>query len=259
MILTVHVVVIGGMLLQGCKDTSTKDPANNNNPLSDSSSVVANPANTPGGPSPTVDVPPPLNPGVNNTVSGPAVTPIPVPLPTQPMAAESPKTPEALPVSATGEKEYVIVSGDRLAAIAHKNGITLKALMDANPGINATKLQINQKIQIPAGIAGVTTPHGTGAAPVPGIDSTAADSAFYTVKPGDMLLKIAKSHGTSVKKIMAMNDLKTTSIRAGQKLKLPASNAAPSAPTTGPAGGAVPSATASVTRVSGATSPVAAN
>ena len=39
--------------------------------------------------------------------------------------------------------------GDTLGAIAHKNGISLKALMEANPGVNPKKLQIGQKIQIP--------------------------------------------------------------------------------------------------------------
>jgi LysM repeat protein len=46
--------------------------------------------------------------------------------------------------------------------------------------------------------------------------------ANYTVKSGDTLGKIARAHGTTFKKIMAMNDLKTTGIRVGQKLKLPA-------------------------------------
>ena len=53
-------------------------------------------------------------------------------------------------------------------------------------------------------------------------DAGAADGAVYVVKTGDTLGKIARLHGTSYKKLMALNDLKTTSIRPGQKLKLPA-------------------------------------
>jgi len=258
MIVAVHVVVIGGMLLQGCRDTA-KDPANNNNPLSDNNPAVTNPANTPPAPTTSVDVPPPLNPTVNNTVPGPAVTPGSA-TQTQPsLTAEPPKvTPEVLPPT-TGEKDYVIVEGDRLAAIAHKNGVTLKALMEANPGINPTKLQIKQTIHIPASIAVAAAAHGAGANPASTMDA-AADSALYTVKSGDVLLRIAKTHGTTVKKIMAMNDLKTTSIRAGQKLKLPAAAAAPSAPSvTAPATAAAPTATPTVTRVSATPTPMAAN
>ena len=71
-----------------------------------------------------------------------------------------------------------------------------------------------------------------------GGESTAAEGEVYTVKSGDMLLRIAKAHGTTVKKIMALNDLKTTSIRAGQKLKLPAARAASSEPASTPAAAA---------------------
>jgi LysM repeat protein len=48
------------------------------------------------------------------------------------------------------------------------------------------------------------------------------DATTYTVKSGDTLSKIAKQNHTTFKKIMALNDLKTTSIKVGQKLKLPA-------------------------------------
>jgi LysM repeat protein len=47
------------------------------------------------------------------------------------------------------------------------------------------------------------------------------DAAVYTVKSGDTLFKIAKLNHTSYKKIMALNDLKTTTVKLGQILKLP--------------------------------------
>ncbi|HWY31238.1 MAG TPA: LysM peptidoglycan-binding domain-containing protein, partial [Candidatus Acidoferrum sp.] len=53
----------------------------------------------------------------------------------------------------------------------------------------------------------------------------------YTVKSGDTLHKIAKRFGTSVKAIEAENNLSTTKIKVGQKLKIPgkAETAAPEA------------------------------
>jgi LysM repeat protein len=46
---------------------------------------------------------------------------------------------------------YKIKSGDTLSQIAKKNGMTLKALLGANPGIkNANKIRVGQSIKIPS-------------------------------------------------------------------------------------------------------------
>ncbi|MGJ8649883.1 MAG: LysM peptidoglycan-binding domain-containing protein [Opitutaceae bacterium] len=54
--------------------------------------------------------------------------------------------------AATGSaaSTYSIQSGDNFAKIAGKLGISLQALLDANPGVNPRALQIGQKIAIPA-------------------------------------------------------------------------------------------------------------
>jgi LysM repeat protein len=45
---------------------------------------------------------------------------------------------------------YVVKKGDTLFGIAKKNGITLKALMDANPEVtDPKKLRVGQKLKIP--------------------------------------------------------------------------------------------------------------
>ena len=56
----------------------------------------------------------------------------------------------------------------------------------------------------------------------------------YVIKSGDTLTKIAKSHGTTVKAIEADNNLSTTKIKVGQKLKIPAAAAASVAPAPAP-------------------------
>ena len=43
----------------------------------------------------------------------------------------------------------------------------------------------------------------------------------YKVKKGDSLRKIAREFGISYKKIMKVNELKSTAIRVGQILKIP--------------------------------------
>jgi LysM repeat protein len=53
---------------------------------------------------------------------------------------------------------------------------------------------------------------------------------MYTVKSGDTLTKIAKAYGTTVKAIESENNLTTTEIKVGKKLKIPAKAAAAPAP-----------------------------
>ncbi len=45
---------------------------------------------------------------------------------------------------------YSIQSGDNFAKIASLKGVALQALLDANPGVDPRRLQIGQKINIPA-------------------------------------------------------------------------------------------------------------
>jgi LysM repeat protein len=46
-----------------------------------------------------------------------------------------------------GPGEYVVAKGDNLGSIAKKAGISLKAILDLNPGVNANRLQIGQKLK----------------------------------------------------------------------------------------------------------------
>jgi peptidoglycan DL-endopeptidase LytF len=251
MILAVHVVVIGGMLMQGCRDTApAKDTTKTDSSTSGASdtspaggTATATPAPTSA--TPVADVPNNVNPQMSNAYNSTVTTaPAPQVQPqVQPVSTGSAANamPSAKPGDITGTAgEYVIVKGDTLAAIAHKNSISLKVLAEANPGVNPKKLKVGQKLQIPAGTSAVAATASAGAASATA-ETAGAEGSLYTVKSGDNLLKIAKAHGTSYKKIMALNDLKTTSIHAGQKLKLPAPK------------GSEPASTAEPTKVSAAT------
>jgi LysM repeat protein len=257
------------MLVQGCNNTSSKDQAklDGGSSLSNETTTAAvPPPYTPPAPAPIADAPV-TNPSLSATAAGAplSATPAPMTPPTTGLVS-TPKSTDFVVPGATGEtKEYVIAKGDTLAVIAHKHGLSLKALEEANPNVNAKKLQIGQKVQIPAATAALATTTTKEGAPAAGAEAAPADGSVYVVKSGDILLKIAKAHGTTVKRIMAMNDLKSTSIRAGQKLRLPAaktSTTEPAATTTTAASAALTPAPAP-TRVSAATpvpgTPVAAN
>ena len=202
-VLAVSITGLVAVLIQGCK---REKPSDELNPPSVDTSMTNFDNGTNASP---LEV---SNPAV---VIPPIVTNLPVIAPIEPLAV--------------GGADYVVVKGDSLAKIAKKNGVTLKALQAANPGVVPTKLKIGQKLSIPAG--GSATSSST--APTSAV-SGATTTASYTVKSGDTLTKIAKAHGTTVQAIESANGLSTTKIKVGQKLKIPskgeAAAAAPVAP-----------------------------
>jgi len=254
MIFAVHIVVLGGILMVGCNNPS-KDKAKTDlntdvsgGPAS-SSPMSATPTDlAPPAPSTATAVTSPSLPGG----SSPTTPMSPLPAATSPVLPAAPITPSVATIpAATGGSVYVIAAGDTPNTIAKKNGVSLKALEEANPGIDAKKLQIGHKLQIPASVA-ATTPEPSKA----GAESTTAassDASIYVVKTGDNLAKIAKAHHTSVNAIETLNAMKTSAIKAGQKLKVPvlkmaSAEAAPASPATPAAPAAAPAMPASPVR-----------
>jgi len=218
-ILAIHVVVLGALLIQGCKrddkDTASNPPTND---------VGAVPSFTPSNDLPVTAVasnpnPPPafatsVPPAITANTGLPPVPPAPL--------ISSPATSSGFAESAA-PIDHTIMKGDTFASLSAKYGVTTKAIQAANPDVSPTKLKIGQKIKIPAKSATAAgNNNGTGAATLAASDS--GDS--YVVKSGDTLGKIAKARGTTASAIQKMNNLPTTQIRVGQKLKLPAAKAA---------------------------------
>lgn len=83
----------------------------------------------------------------------PAPTPPPTPEPTD-IFVESPEPapsaePTAAPTAAAGTR-YKVKKGDTMWAIAQRYGITLKALREANPDVDPTKMRVGTVLVIPA-------------------------------------------------------------------------------------------------------------
>jgi len=192
-VLAVGVAGLAAMLIQGCKRTPSGEVTDTSTPSIDTNTPAIADTNAP-----AIDT--------NMPVMAP---------PTVTSNAPAAYTPPAVPAA----MEYTVVKGDILETIAKKNGVTLKALEAANPGVVPTKLKIGQKLTIPAG--GTAAPATT--------DSTGGGAAgeVYVVKSGDSLFKIAKQFGTTVKAIETANNLSTTKIKVGQKLKIPAKTQPP--------------------------------
>jgi LysM repeat protein len=94
----------------------------------------------------------------------------------------------------------------------------MRAITDANPGVDSSKLKIGQKLKIPAASTASATASAHSASTGNG---AAGAEQSYTVKSGDNLMKIAKDHAVSLKSLRSINALKTDQIKVGQKLKIP--------------------------------------
>jgi LysM repeat protein len=201
-VLAISVTGLVAMLIQGCK---RENP--DNNPPPETNNAPAVDTNVP-----AIDTnAPPMG---TNVAAAPAPTPMVPPPVVQPPVAEPP---------AASGATYEVVSGDTLAKIAHKNGVTLKALEAANPGVDPKKLKPKQKLNLPAATtaAGAATP----ATAAPGASEASGGEKTYTVKSGDTLSKIAKHHHVTLHALRSANSLTTDHIKVGQKLNIPAGNA----------------------------------
>ncbi len=199
-IAALHIVFIGGLLMQGCKKPEEK-------PVTQE--VAPDP------------LPPMPDPSTNLPPTNVATT-IPTNVAPEPTGTVAP---DPLPFAAPDAKEYIVARGDNFSTIAKRNQVSIKAIEQANPGVNSTKLKVGQKLQIPASNA--TRDPANSPAP-PSNDN--GETKTYVVRAGDMLEKIANRHGTTAKTIMRLNNLKTTMIKPGQKLKLPTKSASAESP-----------------------------
>jgi len=216
-IVAVHMVFLGGLLMQGCKREDPTDTANIVlPPLEDSTNYPAPPLwedPTNFAPLPSVTNIPPAAPDSPPGIGGNALPALPPDLyPTNPPSIDPEPAPAPEP---QGMAEYKVQKGDYFFSIARKFDITAADIARANPGVDSTRLQIGQVLKIPAASSlprdtpavGPTPPSGTG---------------LYTVKAGDNLTQIARRYGTTVSALKEMNGLVTDRIIINQKLNVPA-------------------------------------
>lgn len=107
-------------------------------------------------------------------------------------------------------KEYKVRSGDSLAKIAKKHGVTTQALMEAN-GLTSSALKPKQVLVIP----------DSGKKQIAKSKKTRSPyTESYIVKKGDTLQVIAKKTGYSVNHIRKLNHVNARSLKVGQKIIL---------------------------------------
>lgn len=119
----------------------------------------------------------------------------------------------------TAGRTYIVQPGDTCVGIAEKLGVTVEALRNANPGIDAgcTNLQPNQELVVPGGSGAVPSPTPQPTAPGPG----ASGARTYTIQPGDTCYEIAQRYGVELEALIALNGLDCQALQPGQSIRIP--------------------------------------
>lgn len=131
--------------------------------------------------------------------------------------------------------EYTIKAKDNLNMLANKYGTTVDDIKKFN-NLNSINLQIGQVVKIPLGVAPVASTETNTASvykapektnpPVVAATSTtdrfSATLISHTIKAKENLNAIAQKYGTTVESIKSLNNLRTSSLRIGQVLKIEA-------------------------------------
>ena len=138
-------------------------------------------------------------------------------IPSAALAAPAP-SPTAASV-ASGYGTHTVTYGDTLSGIAVHHGTTIQALMAANGLSNPNHIYVGQVLRIPGGGSSGGWSGGYGC------------SAYYTVKPGDGLYRIAGWYGSDAYAIAQANNLlNLNAIYAGQVLCIPGGSVPPIQP-----------------------------
>ena len=158
-----------------------------------------------------------FNPGVdpNRLYIGQVICipPRPIPLPT--------------PTCPAGTLPYTIQAGDTFFAIAQRYGVTVEALLIANPTVNPNALYIGQLICIP--------PRPT---PPPPPSTCPTGTFAYTIVSGDTYYRLAIRYNTTIEAITAANpSVNPNALQIGQIICIPGTpTPPPPPPTTCPTG-----------------------
>jgi len=102
-------------------------------------------------------------------------------------------------------KVHVVTRGENLSYIGHKYGVSYKVIKDFNK-LKSNNLRLKQKLIIPI----------SKKSPKLKLDTR----HYYIVKKGDSLESISKAHKVSVQNIIQQNQLHSSLIRIGDRLKI---------------------------------------
>ncbi|WP_236908932.1 LysM peptidoglycan-binding domain-containing protein [Clostridium sp. Cult3] len=102
---------------------------------------------------------------------------------------------------------HTIRPGDTLFRLSQQFGVSVDAIIRANPGINPNNLQIGQRICIPGAVP-----------PMP----SCPNGFFYTIKAGDTLFRLSQQFNVGVDEIIRANPgIDPNRLQIGQTICIP--------------------------------------
>jgi LysM repeat protein len=134
-----------------------------------------------------------------------------------------------------GNTIYTVQPGDWLARIASRFGVTVQAIVNANPGLNPNRIFVGQRLNIPGGGGGQPTSPAPTQPPSTATPPPSGSDQVYIVQRGDTLGRIAARFGVTVQAIVNVNPgLNPNLIFVGQRLNIPGGGGGQPAPTATP-------------------------
>lgn len=146
-------------------------------------------------------------------------------------------------------KRYKVKKNESLWLIARREGVSVKALQEANGMRDNEVLKEGRELIVPGKQGGSTV------ASANGTEAVTAGGDVYVVQKGDVLGTIARKHGTTVAKLKAANGLKSDMVRIGQTLRIPSDAVSPAPAGTGNTTPATPGTRTPVTAPGATTLP----
>jgi LysM repeat protein len=119
------------------------------------------------------------------------------------------------PVPAASSTLHVIASGETLYGIARNYNVTTGEIINANPGINPTNLDIGQKIVIPNQQSNALNETSGNE------EEVSSNYTEHTVEKGETLYSIAREYAVSMDSIKKYNNGLSLNLYIGQKIKIP--------------------------------------
>jgi LysM repeat protein len=129
----------------------------------------------------------------------------------------------------TSSSSHIVKAGDTFSSISRKYGVSVSALIAANPTVKPTKIAVNQKLAIPQSNSKAIV-----AAPAPQVKVSAPKStsqpistggssggSTYKVAKGDTFYGIAKKHNITLASLTAANpSVNPNALQVGQSIRL---------------------------------------
>lgn len=143
-----------------------------------------------------------------------AKTPEPKPVVTPAPATTSPATPSTtVDRSAT---THTVEPGQTYYSIARQYGLTVDELMALNSLTASDVLEVGKKLNVKAAPVSQSTVSAT----TKSAAGPKATVSYHTVAKGETMYRISQQYGVSIEQIKEWNNLKTTVVQVGQKIKL---------------------------------------